>query len=198
MDRYGFVSSPLDQFEIRNLIGLQAPILANLQVSLTNIGFYLIISLIISLMITLLTENREKFLMNKWSLNQESITITVKNLVLNQISASNGQIYFPFIYSLFIFILINNLLGMVQIGCPYYILSLFIHKQHQKFNFYTDSQFSTIHPYYITGFEDGEGYFSISIWEDKKNKLGWSVQPEFGIAFHRKDIVLLEKKNIFW
>jgi F-type H+-transporting ATPase subunit a len=37
----------------------------------------------------------------------------VKNLVLNQISATNGQIYFPFIYTLFMFILINNLLGMV-------------------------------------------------------------------------------------
>ena len=37
----------------------------------------------------------------------------MNNLVVNQISAIKGQIYFPFIYSLFIFILINNLLGMV-------------------------------------------------------------------------------------
>jgi len=37
----------------------------------------------------------------------------VKNLVINQISGANGQIYFPFIYTLFMFILINNLLGMV-------------------------------------------------------------------------------------
>src|SRR5205809_759846 len=36
----------------------------------------------------------------------------IRNLVISQISAK-GQIYFPFIYSLFIFILINNLLGMV-------------------------------------------------------------------------------------
>jgi len=37
----------------------------------------------------------------------------MNNLVINQISAIKGQIYFPFIYSLFIFILINNLLGMI-------------------------------------------------------------------------------------
>jgi F-type H+-transporting ATPase subunit a len=33
--------------------------------------------------------------------------------VINQINPKNGQVYFPFIYTLFIFILINNLIGMV-------------------------------------------------------------------------------------
>jgi F-type H+-transporting ATPase subunit a len=33
--------------------------------------------------------------------------------VSNQISNTTGQIYFPFIYTLFIFILINNLIGIV-------------------------------------------------------------------------------------
>jgi F-type H+-transporting ATPase subunit a len=37
----------------------------------------------------------------------------VYSIVINQINANKGQIYFPFIYSLFIFILINNLIGMV-------------------------------------------------------------------------------------
>ncbi|CAF3452572.1 unnamed protein product [Fusarium graminearum] len=44
--------------------------------------------------------------------------------VTNQINPKNGQIYFPFIYTLFIFILINNLMGMVNRSL--YILSLFI------------------------------------------------------------------------
>jgi len=38
---------------------------------------------------------------------------TVHSIVLNQINAKRGQIYFPFIFALFIFILINNLIGMV-------------------------------------------------------------------------------------
>ena len=33
--------------------------------------------------------------------------------MVNQINATKGQIYFPFIYTLFVFILINNLIGMV-------------------------------------------------------------------------------------
>jgi F-type H+-transporting ATPase subunit a len=33
--------------------------------------------------------------------------------VTGQINAGNGQIYFPFIYTLFVFILVNNLIGMI-------------------------------------------------------------------------------------
>src|SRR6266480_2570458 len=112
MGKYGYISSPLDQFEIRNLISLQAPVLANMQISLTNIGFYLVISLLIALMLTRLANNSNKTVSNSWSINQESLYTTINNLVISQISAK-GQIYFPFIYALFIFILINNLIGMV-------------------------------------------------------------------------------------
>jgi F-type H+-transporting ATPase subunit a len=37
----------------------------------------------------------------------------VYSIVINQINTNKGQIYFPFIYSLFIFILINNLIGLI-------------------------------------------------------------------------------------
>src|ERR1700749_4749553 len=43
----------------------------------------------------------------------ETIYATVHSIVVNQINPKNGQIYFPFIYTLFIFILINNLIGMI-------------------------------------------------------------------------------------
>jgi len=38
---------------------------------------------------------------------------TIHSIVINQINQREGQVYFPFIYTLFIFILINNLIGMV-------------------------------------------------------------------------------------
>ena len=40
-----FILSPLDQFEIRDLISLHADIFENTHTSLTNIGLYLTISL---------------------------------------------------------------------------------------------------------------------------------------------------------
>jgi len=110
---YTDVCSPLDQFEIRNLISVDAPILANIHVSITNIGLYLTIGAFIIISLNLLAINYNKVLSNRWSISMESLYATIHSIVINQINAKNGQIYFPFIYTLFIFILINNLIGMV-------------------------------------------------------------------------------------
>lgn len=107
------ISSPLDQFEIRNLISLDAPVLANTHISLTNIGLYLTFGAFIALTLNLLATNYDKIVSNSWSISQESIYATVHSIVVNQINANKGQMYFPFIYALFIFILVNNLIGMV-------------------------------------------------------------------------------------
>ncbi|RPB17857.1 ATP synthase F0 subunit 6 [Terfezia boudieri ATCC MYA-4762] len=101
-----FISSPLDQFEIRTLLSLDAPILANMEITVTNIGFYLIVGVSIA------------FILNGLATNYYQITIyaTIHSIVVNQINRTKGQIYFPFIFSLFIFILVNNLIGMIPYG----------------------------------------------------------------------------------
>jgi F-type H+-transporting ATPase subunit a len=58
------IASPLDQFEIRNFISLDAPILANIHLSLTNIGLYLTIGLFIALSLSLLSTNYNKIVSN--------------------------------------------------------------------------------------------------------------------------------------
>jgi F-type H+-transporting ATPase subunit a len=110
---YTDISSPLDQFEIRNLLSVDAPILANIHISITNIGLYLTIGAFIILSLNILAINYNKILSNRWSISLESLYATIHSIVINQINAKNGQVYFPFIYTLFIFILINNLIGMV-------------------------------------------------------------------------------------
>ena len=40
-----FVNSPLEQFEVTNLIGINAPILGYLNITLTNLGLYSILVL---------------------------------------------------------------------------------------------------------------------------------------------------------
>lgn len=57
--------------------------------------------------------NYNKVISNEWSVSQESIYFTIHSIVLSQINGGRGQKYFPFIYSLFIFILINNIIGMI-------------------------------------------------------------------------------------
>jgi F-type H+-transporting ATPase subunit a len=110
---YADIASPLDQFEIRNLISVDAPILANLHLSLTNIGLYLTIGAFLILSLSLLTTNYNRVVSNNWSISQESLYATVHSIVTNQINSTTGQLYFPFLYTLFIFILLNNLIGMV-------------------------------------------------------------------------------------
>ena len=106
-------TSPLDQFEIRNLLSLDAPILGNLSLSLTNIGFYLTMSGCLIFILIVMSNNNNKIISNSWSILQESVYATVHSIVVNQINEKKGQLYFPFMYVLFVFILINNLIGMV-------------------------------------------------------------------------------------
>lgn len=105
--------SPLDQFTIRNLFSVKGDILGNIQISLTNIGLYLIITTFIVFMYYLMTTNYDRATPHSWSISQESIYSTVYSIVINQINANKGQMFFPLISALFIYILINNLVGMV-------------------------------------------------------------------------------------
>lgn len=123
------ITSPLDQFEIRDLFNINAPVIGNSHISLTNIGLYLTIAAFLILTLNLLATNYNKVMSNNWSLSQESVYATIHGIVINQINAVKGQIYFPLIYSLFIFILINNLMGMVPYSfasTSHFVLTFFI------------------------------------------------------------------------
>ena len=108
-----WIQSPLDQFIIRNLFSIKGDLLANIQISLTNIGLYLLITTFLVFMYYLFTTNYNILTPNSWSISQESIYSTVYSIVVNQINANKGQMFFPLISALFIYILINNLVGMV-------------------------------------------------------------------------------------
>ncbi len=70
------IYSPLDQFEIRDLLYIDAPILGNLHFSITNIGFYLTIGVIFIFTINLLSTNYNKLV--------SIIDLWVKNLYMQQ------------------------------------------------------------------------------------------------------------------
>lgn len=110
---YIYTASPLDQFEIRDLISLDFSFLNNLHLSLTNIGLYLAMAITILAGISLLASNYQKIVSNNWSISLETLYQTIHSIVTNQINSGKGQIYFPFIFTLFTFILINNLIGMI-------------------------------------------------------------------------------------
>nr|QTK22362.1 ATP synthase F0 subunit a [Pneumocystis canis] len=107
-----YILSPLDQFEIYSLISLNIPYLGYTQISITNIAIYFLIIVLIIYVFNILINNNNKIISNRWNLCNESFYFTVLNIVENQIG-TKGFYYFPAIYSLFLFILVSNFIGMI-------------------------------------------------------------------------------------
>ena len=140
-----FINSPLEQFEVTSLLGLNAPIFGYLNLTLTNLALYSVLVVFLIVAIHYLGNNETKLVPSKWSIALESLFASINSMVREQLGK---EIYFPFIYSLFFFILIANLFGnvpysftittsiMVSIGLSFTILiavtilGLSIHKLH--------------------------------------------------------------------
>jgi F-type H+-transporting ATPase subunit a len=140
-----FINSPLEQFEVTSLLGLNAPIIGYINLTLTNLALYSTLVLFLIIGLHYMGNNDTKLLPSKWSIALESLFASINSMVKEQIGK---EIYLPFIYSLFIFILIANLTGnvpysftitssiIVSIGLSFTIfigvtiLGLSIHKVH--------------------------------------------------------------------
>jgi F-type H+-transporting ATPase subunit a len=61
---FNTILSPLDQFEIRDLLSLNISFLNNIHLSLTSIGLYLSIGLVLILGYSLLATNSNKIIPN--------------------------------------------------------------------------------------------------------------------------------------
>ncbi|KAF9818430.1 hypothetical protein IEO21_02779 [Rhodonia placenta] len=143
--QYNIINSPLEQFEVTSLLGLNAPILGYLNISLTNLALYSLLVLFIIVSLHYMANNDTKLVPSKWSIALESVFASINSMVREQLGK---ELYLPFIYSLFFFILIANLTGnipysftittsiMVSIGLSFTILiavtilGLSIHKLH--------------------------------------------------------------------
>jgi len=104
-----FISSPLEQFEIINLIPLY---FYNLNFSFTNSSLLLLIVFIVTFFWLSLSFFKVKILPNYWQLLHEEFYFLTSNIVSENLS-SKGEIYFPFIFTLHLFLLFSNLLGMI-------------------------------------------------------------------------------------
>src|ERR1700733_15809834 len=124
---YLILNSPLEQFEVTSLLGLNAPIFGYLNITLTNLGFYSLFVLFLIIGIHYMGNNEIKLLPNKWSIGLESIFASVNAMVREQLGK---EIYLPFIYSLFFFILIANLTGNVPYSYTVTTSHIVFHLEH--------------------------------------------------------------------
>lgn len=108
-----FFSSPLEQFQIMPIIPLHYGIF---DFSITNetvilgLIFFLMISFIFSL---LKEDNTFDLFPNKWQVIIEVIYKLILSLVVDNIKDARGQKFFPLVFSIFLFVLSLNLIGLV-------------------------------------------------------------------------------------
>ena len=107
-----FINSPLSQFEVTNLIGINAPILGNLHLNLTILSLYSIFVVLTIIGLHIYANNDNKIIPNNWSISLESSFSSLNTMLRDQIGV-NSENYFQFIYSIFFYILIANLISNV-------------------------------------------------------------------------------------
>ena len=55
-----------------------------------------------------------------------------------------------------------------------------------------------LNPYYVSGFADGEGSFSITVSPNVKFNIGWQITPSFSLSQNKNSRAILFKiKNFF-
>ena len=106
------INSPLEQFDVVNLVSLNAPIFNYFNIALTNFALYSLITLFVILALHLYADNENKLIPSKWSISLEALFATINSMARDQLGTKNER-YLPFVYSLFSFILIANLVGLI-------------------------------------------------------------------------------------
>src|SRR6266702_1030852 len=114
-----FINSTLEQFEVVSLASYNSPLFFNTSFSITNSALFtvLVISLILFIhqntgkdKTSLNFNNKMKLIPNKESILLESLFSSINTILRDQIGR---EVYLPFIYSLFLFILCANLVGNI-------------------------------------------------------------------------------------
>lgn len=106
------INSPLEQFEINTFIGLSSSIFNVSFLNITSFTLYVVLVLSVYYFINIYTLKNAKLVSTNWNISVEALYATIQNMVNSQIGPK-GNPFFPFIYSLFVFILFGNLISMI-------------------------------------------------------------------------------------
>lgn len=103
------VTSPLEQFEIINIFPI---FFYSLNLSFTNASLLMLLSILVAFFWLSLSFFKAHLIPNYWQLVHEEFYVLTSGMVSENLG-DKGQIFFPFIFSLHLFLLFSNLLGMI-------------------------------------------------------------------------------------
>jgi len=101
--------SPLDQFTIERWVPLDV---GGIDASITNSAVFMMIAVVLITLFLALSMRRAQLVPGRWQSLAELSYEFIANMVRQNVG-SEGRQYFPFIFSLFMFILLANLLGLI-------------------------------------------------------------------------------------
>jgi len=103
------VASPIEQFEIKKVIDLDLGIV---DASFTNSGLAMLFAVVLITVFLVMGVRRRSIVPGRWQSIVELAYDFVASMIRTNVG-SDGRPYFPFIFSLFMFILFGNMLGML-------------------------------------------------------------------------------------
>lgn len=107
-----FINSPLEQFEIQTYLSTYNDNIDMSWLSITTMSVYNIIVLFIIVSMHILVLARRSVVPSKWQVGIEALYYTVYTMVFNQLG-EKGTRYMPLIYTLFIYILLSNVVSLI-------------------------------------------------------------------------------------
>ena len=103
------MAGPLEQFEVKTLVPIHV---GNVDASFTNASLFMVLAVAaVTLFITIGMRQRE-LVPGRWQSMAEMLYQFVAGMVRENVG-NEGRAYFPFIFTLFMFILFANLIGLI-------------------------------------------------------------------------------------
>ena len=101
--------SPLEQFAIKKIIPLE---IGGIDVSFTNSSLFMVTAVVLVSSLLVFGMRRGALVPGRWQIIAEMSYEFIANMIRDNVG-QEGRRYFPFIFTLFMFVLAGNLLGMI-------------------------------------------------------------------------------------
>lgn len=102
------MAGPIEQFEIKPLIDVN---LGGIDLSFTKASACMVLSVAVASAFLLLATSRRRLIPSRWQASAEFIYEFVEK-ILRDNAGQHGMRFFPLVFSLFMFILVANMIGM--------------------------------------------------------------------------------------
>lgn len=103
------MSSPLQQFEIQTIVPIH---IGGVNLSFTNSALWMVVTVVLASVFLAFGAQRRALVPGRWQVMTEMSYEFIANMIRDNVGDA-GRRFFPYIFTLFMFILFGNLLGLV-------------------------------------------------------------------------------------